>query len=62
MEEVIADEFITAALATFAFDRVSTVSEEHYSQLAKASPLVADIASFATPHINREFPPHALRR
>ncbi|ORY79288.1 hypothetical protein BCR35DRAFT_279423 [Leucosporidium creatinivorum] len=56
VEEVIADEFITAALATFAFDRVSTVSEDHYTQLAKASPLVADIASFATPHINHLTP------
>lgn len=53
VDAAIADDFVKTALETFAFHRHSTVSEVQYSQLAKASPLVADIASFATPHINR---------
>ncbi|KAK4058380.1 hypothetical protein OIO90_000538 [Microbotryomycetes sp. JL221] len=51
-----ASEFVNVALQTFAFNVHSLVSEVEYDRLRKASPLVADIASFATPHINHLTP------
>ncbi|KAK4051874.1 hypothetical protein OIV83_002579 [Microbotryomycetes sp. JL201] len=51
-----AQEFVVCALQTFAFNVQSLVGEADYDRLRKASPLVADIASFATPHINHLTP------
>ncbi|KAM0788356.1 hypothetical protein ACM66B_001497 [Microbotryomycetes sp. NB124-2] len=51
-----APEFVECALQTFAFNVHSLVGEADYDKLRKASPLVADIASFATPHINHLTP------
>lgn len=53
--ESLADEFIASCLETFAFNVESTVTREQYEQLRRVSPLVADICSFKTPHINREY-------
>lgn len=54
VKEAAADEFVASVLQTFAFNVKSTVTASQYEQLRRVSPLVADICSFATPHINRK--------
>ncbi|KAF4339737.1 DUF1338 domain protein [Fusarium beomiforme] len=50
------DDFITEAMKTFSWRPEASASEEEYRKLANEHPILADIASFKSAHINHLTP------
>ena len=51
-----ADRFVAEAMETFRWHRYARVNAETYDRLSRAHPLIADVVSFAGPHINHLTP------
>lgn len=54
LTEAQVQKFINGVLETFRWHIIAKVNAKDYERLAAASPLCADVVSFAGPHINRE--------